>query len=296
MAMGRIAIWTKWAAGAAIVAAGAAWVLSAPRPFDAGQFAGLVGDAAQGDAVYWAAGCASCHGAPNGDGLVLAGGQAFATQFGTFYAPNISPDAAQGIGGWTLPDFARAIQTGVSPLGAHYFPAFPYGAYSKMTAQDVADLKAFMDALPSDATPSRAHDIAFPFNIRRSLGLWKLAFLQDDYVIQGDLTDVQARGRYIAETLAHCGECHTPRNALGGLDTAQWFAGAMSPDGRGKVPSIAGINWSDGELMEYFTTGFTPEFDSVGGHMAHVVENMARLPQTDRAALIAYLRLVPAKP
>jgi mono/diheme cytochrome c family protein len=120
--------------------------------------------------------------------------------------------------------------------------------------------------------------------------------LNDTYVIDGDLTDAQARGRYIAETLAHCGECHTPRNALGGLDRSKWLAGAPTADGKGKVPGIAGIRWSDGELMTYFTTGFTPEFDVVGGHMAHVVENMAKLAESDRAALIAYLRLVPAAP
>lgn len=283
-----------WMAGLGVLAAGAAWVLSAPRAFDDSVIAGLAGDAVRGEAVFWAAGCASCHAAADGDDLVLAGGQAFATQFGTFHAPNISPDPAHGIGGWTLPEFARAIQAGVSPDGAHYFPALPYGAYAKMTAQDVADLKAYMDALPADATPSLPHDIGFPFNIRRSLGLWKLLFLNDTYVIDGDLTDVKARGRYIAETLAHCGECHTPRNALGGLDRSKWLAGAPTADGKGKVPNIAGIPWSDGELMTYFTTGFTPEFDVVGGHMAHVVENMAKLPESDRAALIAYLRLVPA--
>ena len=283
-----------WAAGAAVLAAGAAWVLSAPRAFDSGAFAGLAGNAARGEPIFWAAGCASCHAAPEGEDLVLAGGQAFATQFGTFHAPNISPDPTHGIGGWTLPEFARAIQAGVSPDGAHYFPALPYGAYAKMTAQDVADLKAYMDGLPADATPSRAHEIGFPFNIRRSLGLWKLLFLNDTYVINGDLTDEQARGRYIAETLAHCGECHTPRNALGGLDRSKWLTGAPTADGKGKVPGIAGIPWSDSELMTYFTTGFTPEFDVVGGHMAHVVENLAKLPEPDRAALIAYLRLVPA--
>lgn len=286
----------RWAAGLAVLAAGAAWALSAPRALDEGAFGGLVGDAAQGESVFWAAGCASCHAAPEGDDLVLAGGQAFATQFGTFHAPNISPDPAQGIGGWSLPEFARAIQAGVSPKGTHYFPALPYGAYAKMTAQDLANLKAFMDGLPPDATPSLPHDVRFPFNIRRSLGLWKLLFLNESYVIDGDLTPTQQRGRYIAEALAHCGECHTPRNALGGLDRSNWLAGAPTADGKGRVPPIAGIKWSDSELMQYFTTGFTPDFDSVGGHMAHVVENMARLPESDRAALIAYLRLVPPKP
>lgn len=288
------------AAGAVLAAlgAGAAWMLSAPRAFDARVFDGIIANAAAGEAVFWAAGCASCHMVEGGDALVLAGGQAFATQFGTFHAPNVSSDPTHGIGGWSLPEFARAIQTGVSPNGAHYFPALPYSAYAKMTPQDVADLKAFMDGLPPDATPSKAHDIGFPFNIRRSLGLWKLLFADDSYVMAGTLPPDLERGRYIVEALAHCGECHTPRNALGGLDRSKWLAGAPTADGKGRVPNItpAALTWSDGELRTYFTSGFTPEFDVVGGHMAHVVENMAKLPQTDRDAVIAYLRAVPAVP
>ncbi len=277
-----------------VLAAGAAWQISAPKPFDDSAFAGLEGKSQAGEMVFWAAGCASCHMAEGGDPLVLSGGQAFVTAFGTFHAPNISPDPVAGIGGWTLPEFARAIQQGVSPEGTHYFPALPYTAYAKMTPQDVADLKAYMDWLPADATPSLPHEISFPFNIRRSLGLWKAMFADDSYVITGDLTAPQERGRYIAESLAHCGECHTPRIVLGGLVRSKWLAGAATADGKGKVPNIAGITWSDSELMTYFTTGFTPDFDSVGGHMAHVVDNLAKLPDTDRAALIAYLRLVPA--
>ena len=278
---------------AGVLAAGAAWFISAPRAFDSAAFAGLKGDHKAGENVFWAAGCASCHMVEGGDPMVLAGGQAFATQFGTFHAPNISPDPVAGIGGWTLEEFARAIQQGVSPTGAHYYPALPYVAYAKMTPQDVANLKAYMDWLPANATPSLPHDIAFPFNIRRSLGLWKAMFADDSYVITRDLTEGEQRGRYIAESLAHCGECHTPRNALGGLDRSKWVAGAPSSDGQSRVPNIAGINWSDGDLMTYFTSGFTPEYDSVGGNMAHVVENMGKLPDSDREALIAYLRLVP---
>lgn len=280
-------------AGAGILAAGLAWQISAPRSFDASAFADLKGDHKAGEMVFWAAGCASCHMAEGGDPLVLAGGQGFATQFGTFYAPNISPDPIAGIGGWSLAEFARAITQGVSPDGAHYFPALPYVAYAKMTPQDVADLKAYMDWLPANATPNKAHDVPFPFNMRRSLGLWKALFADSSYIITADLTPVQERGRYIAETLAHCGECHTPRNGLGGLDRSKWLQGAPSADGKSRVPNIAGLSWSDEELMTYFTTGFTPDYDSVGGHMAHVVENMAKLPESDRAALIAYLRLVP---
>ena len=273
-------------------------LLSAPHSVVSARYDGLTGDAAKGELVFWAAGCASCHAAADAkgaDALVLAGGQEFPSAFGTFIAPNISPDPVQGIGGWTLMDFANAITQGVGKDGEHLYPALPYNAYNKMEPQDVADLKAFMDGLPASAETSKPHQISFPFNIRRSLGIWKLLFMRDDWVIAGDLTPEQTRGRYIAEALAHCGECHTPRNALGGLQRDKWLSGAPNPDGKGRTPNItpAKLTWSAADVVEYLTSGFTPEFDSVGGHMAHVVENMAKLPESDRQAVAAYLQLVP---
>ena len=227
---------------------------------------------------------------------MLSGGQRFASPFGTFIAPNISTDPTHGIGGWSLADFASAVTRGVSPQGRHYFPAFPYNAYNKMQMQDLADLKAFMDSLPASTAPSQAHEVGFPFNIRRSLGGWKFLFENTDWVIAGDLTEAETRGRYLAEALAHCGECHTPRNALGGLKRGAWLAGAADPSGKGHIPNITPgkLDWSEEDIVAYLTSGFTPEFDSVGGHMVRVVENMARLPESDRAAIAAYLKRVPA--
>ncbi len=289
------------AAGLVLIGLAGFMLLSAPRPGNPAAFADLKGDPGKGALVFWAAGCASCHTAPNAaasDQPVLAGGQAFASPFGTFIAPNISTDATAGIGGWTTLAFAHAIMDGVSPQGQHYFPALPYAAYARMEPQDVVDLKAFMDTLPADPTASLPHQIGFPFNIRRSLGIWKLMFLRDGWVLNGEMTPQILRGRYIAEALAHCGECHTPRNALGGLDTSRWLGGAPDPSGKGRIPNITPgkLSWSEAEIVEYLTSGFTPEFDTVGGHMAHVVDNMARLPASDRAAVAAYLKAVPAVP
>ncbi|MDQ1848039.1 cytochrome c [Gemmobacter fulvus] len=283
----------------AALGAAAGWWLTAPKPLPAALTAGLTGDVAKGEQVFWAAGCASCHMAPGATGdaqLLLTGGQRFASDFGTFLAPNISTDPTHGIGGWSLAQFADAVMRGVSPEGQHYYPAFPYAAFGKMQVQDVADLKAFMDRLPADATPSLPHEIGFPFTIRRSLGGWKLLFLHEDWVINGELTEQETRGRYLAEAMAHCGECHTPRNLLGGLQLSRWLAGAPNPDGKGTIPNItpAKLDWSAPDIASYLTTGFTPEFDSVGGHMAHVVENFARLPESEAAAVAAYLKRVPA--
>lgn len=284
-----------------LIAGAAFWYLTRPSTLPASAFAGLTGDATRGEPVFWATGCASCHMAPDAKGdaqLVLSGGKEFPSDFGTFIAPNISPDPGAGIGGWDLPAFANAITRGVSPQGQHYYPALPYNAYNKLALQDVADLKAYMDTLPASAKASLPHDLSFPFTLRRGVGLWKLLFQNADRVVAGDLTEQQGRGRYIAEAMAHCGECHTPRNPIGGLKRDLWLSGAPDPSGKGTIPNITPgkLDWSEADIAEYLTSGFTPDFDSVGGPMVHVVENLARLPDTDRQAVAAYLKMVPAVP
>jgi mono/diheme cytochrome c family protein len=255
-------------------------------------------DAEAGRDIFWAAGCASCHVAPGAketDAPQLAGGQKFPSDFGTFLAPNISQDDTHGIGQWSLEDFANAVQRGVSPNGQHYYPAFPYNAYNKADPSDIAALYAFMKTLPSDPTPNQAHEVGIPFNIRRAVGGWKLLFSNDNWTLQGELDELQTRGRYLSEALAHCSECHTPRNLIGGLQTSRWLGGAPDPSGKGTVPNItpAKLDWVDLDVMNYLTTGFTPEFDTAGGHMVSVIKNLARLPDSDRKAIVAYLNAVP---
>lgn len=282
-----------------VFAAGLFVFLTAPAPPDPDYASGLTPDATAGQLIFAAGGCVSCHAAPDApkDGPVtLSGGLAFASDFGTFYAPNISSDMDQGIGAWALPEFGLALTQGVSPDGRHYYPAFPFTAYIHLDPQDVADLFAYLQSLPASTTPNRPHDIGFPFNIRRGLGLWKLLYHSDDHVLTGDLSAVVMRGRYLAEGLAHCGECHTARGALGGLNRDAWLAGAPNPSGKGRIPNItpAKLEWSEADLIAYFTTGFTPDYDSAGGEMAEVVSNLAQLPQSDRAAIAAYLKAIPA--
>lgn len=278
-------------------ALGAALVVTRPQRVDTADLAGLSGDAARGETVFLAAGCGSCHMAPgarDGAQRVMAGGQRFASPFGTFLAPNISP-SDQGIAGWSVADLANALIKGTGRAGQHLYPALPYGAYAKMTAQDVTDLHAFLMTLPADPTPSAPHDIGFPFNIRAALGGWKAVFLNEDWVITDDLDPEETRGRYLVEALGHCGECHTPRNALGGLDRRRWLAGGPDPSGAGTIPNItpAKLTWTEEDIAAYLETGFTPDYDSVGGHMAHVVSNYAQLPPEDRRAVAAYLKRVP---
>ncbi len=294
----------RWLIGLVVlglVGLGGFVLLTRPQHSDPSVFATLTGDAARGEAVFWAGGCASCHAVPDSTGaahLVLAGGRAFKTAFGTFHAPNISPDPVQGIGAWSVVDLDTAMRHGTSPEGEHFYPAFPYTSYVHATPQDVADLHAFLMTLPPSDVPSLPHEVGFPFNQRLLLGGWKLLFLSPDWVVNGDLTPEEQRGRYLVEGLGHCSECHTPRNALGGRDLSRWLAGGPNPDGKGKIPNItpAALDWSEADIAEYLKSGFTPDFDSAGGGMADVVSNMARLTDADRAAIAAYLKRVPAVP
>ena len=262
-------------------------------------------DPANGERMFYAGGCASCHAAPEAKGdekLRLAGGLRLATDFGTFVAPNISPDPRDGIGGWSTADFVNAVTRGVSPEGAHYYPAFPYASYARMRVADVIDLKAFMDTLPPVTGRPPPHDLAFPFSIRRGVGLWKRLYLDPAPVAAIDGADAAAlTGRYLVEGPGHCGECHTARDALGGLRLDQWLAGAKNPEGKGRIPNITpsedGIaDWSASDIQSALETGFTPAFDTFGGRMAAVQENLAHLSKEDLAAIAAYLKAIPARP
>lgn len=279
-----------------IICLGVGLWLTRPKTSDPDQFSALSPDAENGVLVFAAMGCASCHMGPDAeDPDVLPGGRRFETEFGTFLAPNISPDPEHGIGSWSDVEIANAVLHGTSPAGQHYYPAFPYSSYARATPQDITDLIAHLRSLPAQSTPNIAHEVGFPFNIRATLGGWKMLFSNSDWVITGDLSDAQSRGRYLVEALGHCSECHTPRNGLGGLQRSAWLSGAPNPSGKGKIPGITvdQLKWSDSDVVSYLTTGFTPDYDSAGGSMVEVIDNLAKLPREDVEAMVAYLRLVP---
>ncbi|MFB2550965.1 c-type cytochrome [Ensifer soli] len=296
--------------GAGIVAlgllgGGAFWFLTRPDPWPAAHWEGLPApDLARGEQLFWAGGCVSCHAAPGAEGdakLTLAGGLALKSPFGTFHVPNISPDPDAGIGAWTLAQFGDAMTRGVGAQGEHLYPSFPYGSYARMTAGDANDLWGYLKTLPASDHVAAPHDLPFPFNIRLALGGWKLLFLTDAPRTAVDTSDPEiARGQYLVEGPGHCGECHTPRNALGGFEPDRWLAGAANPEGEGRIPNITPGSksiggWSASDIATYLETGFTPDFDSAGGSMVDVQQNIARLPASDRAAIAAYLKAVPAR-
>jgi mono/diheme cytochrome c family protein len=275
--------------GGVAALAGALW-FTLPDQVDPGRFAALTGDAGRGETIFFAGGCAACHAEEGAENpLLLSGGHELVTDFGTFVVPNISPDLVHGIGTWSLVDFANAMVEGTSPGGDHYFPAFPFGSYTRMADQDVADLWAFLGTLPPSQRADVRHRLTFPFNLRAGVGLWKALYMTSDPIGPGG--DV-ARGQYLVEALGHCGECHTPREGLGGLDLDAWLTGAPNPSGKGRTPGLrpGQLDWAESDIAYYLETGFTPEFDVVGGAMADVVANMAHLSPEDRAAIAAYLK------
>jgi mono/diheme cytochrome c family protein len=284
------------------------WGLTVPKVLSAADLPKHVPDVFKGELVFNAGGCASCHATPPAgacdgkaaDKRQLGGGRCLKTPFGTFHAPNLSSDKTDGIGAWTDEQFATAMLKGVSPKGEHYYPSFPFTSYQRMKLEDVQDLRAYLMTLPAVAGKAPPHALPLPFQVRRGLGLWKLLFLDGKpYVPAPNATPDVVRGGYLVESMGHCGECHTPRNALGGAQRALHLAGGPAPEGPGWIPNITqaadGLaSWSKEDIASALGTGLLPDGDSFGGSMVEVQENMARLPAADRLAIGAYLKSLPA--
>ncbi len=276
-----------------------------------GLMAALTADAAQaqetsaqarGEYIFRAAGGCGCHTDVKGGGDFLAGGRPLETPFGIFYSPNITPDRDSGIGAWSDADFARAMSEGVAPDGSDYFPVFPYTAFTGMTAADLADLKAYLDTVPAIARTNRSHEVAAPYRWRFMVGPWKWLFFEPGpYRPRADRTGRWNRGAYLATALAHCAECHTPRNAMGALMRDMLFAGAArGPEGQ-RAPNITphagtGIGrWSAAELIDLLKTGLKPDFDDVQGLMSEAVEQGYKyMSDEDLAAIADYVLSLPA--
>lgn len=253
-----------------------------------------------GAALFAAGGCANCHTDGENKGPLLGGGGPIKTPFGTFYAPNISSDRAHGIGAWSDDAFIRALRDGVSPEGRHYYPAFPYTSYTNLTDEDMLAIKAHIMSLPPVAAESRPHDLGFPFNIRLGMVFWKALFLRRGPMAPDpSRTEEWNRGRYLADGLVHCAECHTPRNRLGALDRDRWMAGndkGEGPDGLA-IPNItphpgSGIgDWTVEDIARSLEDGILPDGDSFGSLMAEVVENgTSELSPADRRAIAVYIK------
>ena len=274
------------------------WWLTTPAVVAAASLPARTPNLANGEAAFNAGGCSSCHAVPNQpDRLKLGGGLAMPSPFGTFYVPNISSDPTYGIGRWSEADFVTAVLKGTSPDGTHYFPAFPYASYQHASVDDVRDLFAYLKTLPAVSGKLRDHDVPFPFNIRRNVGIWKLLFMNDKPVVADASRSASwNRGAYLVNGLGHCAECHSPRNFLGGIVAAQRFAGGPNPEGEGWVPNISQKrlgDWSAKDIAYFLETGQTPDGDTAGGSMVRVIKNTSRLSAEDRDAIAEYVKSLP---
>ncbi len=259
-------------------------------------------EVARGAYLFRAGLCAGCHTDVRGGGQLLAGGAALLTPFGTFYGPNITPDPDHGIARWSDADFIRAMREGTAPDGRHYYPAFPYTSFTLMTDEDLLALKAYIFTLPPAAVPSRPHDLSFPFGFRGLMWTWKLLYLAPGPFVPDPARDADwNRGAYLVEGVGHCGECHTPRGFLGGMEVEMAYAGtAQGPEGK-PVPNITpdretGIGaWSQVDLTYFLDTGILPDGDVAGGLMGGVIRaGTSTLTPEDRRAIAIYLRALPA--
>jgi mono/diheme cytochrome c family protein len=287
-----------WTAGIAVLGLAAFWFLTMRSTVPAGALGPHTADFANGKEMFLAGGCSSCHAVPKQeDGNKLGGGLGLVSAFGTFYAPNISADARDGIGGWTEAQFVTALTKGTSPEGEHLFPIFPYTSYQWMKADDLRDLFAYIKTLPPVAGKSRDHDVPFPFNVRRLVGGWKLLFLDGGTFTSDPSQSAQwNRGAYLVNGPGHCAECHSPRNRVGAIVTGKRFTGHPTPYGLSGFPNITQLKlekWSEAEIAETLETGMTPDGNRVGGPMVEVVHNTSQLGAEDRAAMGVYIKSLP---
>jgi mono/diheme cytochrome c family protein len=255
---------------------------------------------ARGEYLTRAADCAACHTVPGGQ--PFAGGVAFPLPFGTIYAPNITPDNETGIGTWSDAEFVRAVRRGIDRNGNNLYPAFPYASYALLSTDDVLAIRAYLATRRPVRAETPHDELRFPFNQRYGLRAWNLLFVPDHRFIPDTSRSVAwNRGAYLVEALGHCGECHTPRNLMMGLDNSRKFAGAQQvgwhaynltsdrTDGLGA--------WTDEQLVQYLSTGHADGRGPASGPMAEAIENSLRyLTQDDIRAMVAYLRGIAPQP
>jgi mono/diheme cytochrome c family protein len=252
----------------------------------------------RGQYLTRAADCEACHTVKGGE--PFTGGLAFNLPFGTLYSPNITPDKDTGIGNWSDADFLNALHKGVAPDGMRLYPAFPYPAYTMISDADALAIKAFLFSLPARHATAPANTLAFPFNQRWLMAFWSAFFNSDKRFEPNPAQSPEwNRGAYLAEAMAHCGDCHTPRNLMQALDNRKKFAGAVAAGWKAynitqdKDSGIGG--WSDTALADFLATGHATGYGTASGPMGEAVDkSLMHLAPEDIKALVVYLRTIPA--
>jgi mono/diheme cytochrome c family protein len=320
MSTPRIKLWRVLAALviiAVVVALAAVWFVRGPSPtafagsttvaladYHGANPTGVPASLAQADPVARgeylarAADCTACHTTPSGK--ELAGGLGFKLPFGTLFSTNITPDKDTGIGNYTDAEFIAAVRQGVRRDGARLYPAMPYASYSYLTDDDVLAIKAYLFRVPAVRVAVPANTLAFPFNQRWAMLGWSVVFNRDTRFAPNTSQPPEwNRGAYLVEALAHCGECHTPRNIGFALDNRNKFAGAVAAGWRAfdiTSDKATGIgNWSDADLAAYLSAGHATGHGTASGPMGEAVDHSFRyLTSEDIGAIVTYLRSVPA--
>ena len=253
----------------------------------------------RGRYIFAISGGCGCHTATSG--RLNAGGRALETPFGVFYGTNITPDPAHGIGRWSDEEIVDSIRLGLGPGGSALNPVMPYPAFSGMADEDVLALVAYLRSVPAVARENRGHEPRFPLSDLLS-GLWRWLFFSPARPPAKAPAEGVDRGRYIVEHVAHCGQCHTPRTALGRLDRSLHLAGNSQGLGGEVAPNITpdpetGIGtWSRGDIAALLRTGFKPNADNVQGLMAVLVDGpplgFKDMTRQDALAVAAYLKSI----
>ena len=243
----------------------------------------------RGKYLVIAGGCISCHRGEDEEEESFVGGLALVSDFGTFYAPNITPDMETGIGSWEAKDFLLALQHGRKPGGSFYYPAFPYRAYAGLRDEDVLDIGSYLmslepknNAVPKAQTPIWLNRWAMAgWNLLADMAEADAEIFEDELV---------ARGAYIARNLGHCSECHTPRNTVGILDASREFAGAtLGEEVIEAINAEALSKWTMNNFDIFLFIGLKPDGDFAGGDMNDVIEhNTSKISDEDRDALAAF--------
>lgn len=250
----------------------------------------------RGEYLARAADCAACHTAQGG--APYAGGRAFVLPFGTLYSTNITPDKETGIGNYSDANFLDAVHKGIGRGNSKLYPAMPFASYTYMTDADAAAIKAYLFSLNPVHAPAPQNTLSFPFNQRALMGVWALLFNPDKRFEPRTAREAQwNRGAYLVEAMAHCGECHTPRNLMQALNQREKFSGAVQAGWRAyniTADAKSGIGaWSDADLAHYLAIGHADGRGTASGPMGEAVDNSLRyLTQSDISAMVAYVRSV----
>ena len=258
----------------------------------------------RGEYLTDAANCVGCHTDKKHHGQPFAGGGEVPTPFGVYFSRNITPDPEHGIGAWTDQDFLRALRQGISPSGEYYFPAFPFPSFTGMTDRDILDIRAYLLTQKPAPTVNKSPEVRFPYGIRSTMAFWRLLFFKEGPLTPDPGKDAEwNRGRYLVSAVAHCGECHTPRNSLGAPERGHSLAGAQLAGADGNyapniTPDVAhGIGkWSLDDIANVLKLGLTPDGSPVEAPMSEVVDGTSKLTDADRSAIAVYLKSVPALP